>query len=455
MLKSELPKKFPDRNICILGLGYVGLTLATTMADIGFRVYGVEPQDDVVEALSKGNPYFYETNMAEVLARVVSDGRLSVSTVIPDDCPASTYIITVGTPLDSEGRVRTEMIEKVTRDVASAMHPGDMVIMRSTVKIGTTRHVVLPTLKSSGKTFDLAFCPERTQEGKALEELRHLPQIVAGETHDANIRAAQMFQFLTPTVVRVSDVETAEMIKMVDNANRDVVFGFANEVARMCDAIGISAVEVIRAGKLGYPRTNLPLPGPVGGPCLSKDPYILAESLESHGIKPDIAMAARLTNERQPQEVANLIADATKKIQDWPDTPVISLLGIAFKGRPPTDDLRGTTARAVLAALHDHYPDSSFRGFDAMVSADAIAGFGLEPQRSVEDAMSGANLALILNNHPIFSSGVIEETAGSMARPGLIYDFWNHFTDAPLGVPEGISYIALGSLAKATPPQPG
>ena len=143
--------------------------------------------------------------------------------------------------------------------------------MRSTVKIGTTRNLVHPVLEASGKRFDLAFCPERTVEGQALEELRWLPQIVGGETLDVTVRAGQLFQFLTPTVVRVSSVETAEMVKLVDNSQRDVHFAYSNEVARVCDVIGISAAEVIQAGKRGYPRTNLPMPGPVGGPCLEKD----------------------------------------------------------------------------------------------------------------------------------------------------------------------------------------
>ena len=103
------------------------------------------------------------------------------------------------------------------------------------------------------------------------------------------MRAAAVFQFLTPTVVRVSEPETAEMIKMIDNTHRDVSFAFSNEIARACDAAGVSAVDVIRAGKLGYPRTNLYMPGPVGGPCLSKDPHILSEGLRKFGVDLEIA----------------------------------------------------------------------------------------------------------------------------------------------------------------------
>ena len=136
-----------------------------------------------------------------------------------------------------------------------------------------------------------------------------MPQIVGGHDRDSRIRAAQVFQFLTPTVVQVSSLETAELIKLIDNAQRDVHFGLSNEVARIADAIGVSAVEVIRAGKLGYARTNLAMPGPVGGPCLEKDSYILANGLKGFEIAPEIIMAARRTNERQPAEIVAQLRD--------------------------------------------------------------------------------------------------------------------------------------------------
>ncbi len=307
-----IPEGYPDRNVCIIGLGYVGLTLAATMANIGFRVHGVEVREDVVKLLRSGQPHFHEPGLADLLRRVVEGGFLAVHHSLPADCEANVFIITVGTPLGSNGRVRLDMIEHAAAEVAAAMRPGALVIMRSTLKLGTTRKIVLPILDARGIAYDVAFCPERTLEGVALQELRSLPQIVGGGDLGACVRAAQLFQFITPTTLRVHDLETAEMIKLVDNAQRDVHFAFSNEVARMCDAIGISAVDVITAGKLGYPRTNLAMPGPVGGPCLEKDPYILAEGLEPLGLTPEITLAARRLNERQPEEVLAAVWDATR-----------------------------------------------------------------------------------------------------------------------------------------------
>jgi len=400
---TDLPETFSDRNVCILGLGYVGLTLAVVMAEVGFHVRGVEIREDVVRRLAQGDPHFYEPGLPGRLNKVIKSGRLSVSPYIGADSDASVYVVTVGTPLDAERKVRTNMISNVAREISRHLSAGDMVVMRSTVELGTTRNLVRPILDAAGCKYDLVFCPERTLEGQALRELRELPQIIGSHDQDARLRAAQVFQFLTSTVVQVSSLETAELIKLVDNAQRDVFFGFSNEVARIADAIGVSAVEVIRAGKLGYARTNLAMPGPVGGPCLEKDSLILANRLSQIGVAPEIILAARRTNERQPEEIiAGLKSFCCEQIR-IPDTPVITLAGFAFKGRPATDDLRGTMATPILAALRAAFPTAQFRGFDAMVRAEALYElFQVEPVPSLDEAFAGSHLMIIANNHLCF-----------------------------------------------------
>jgi nucleotide sugar dehydrogenase len=441
---TPVPQDFADRSVCVFGLGYVGLTLAVTMANAGFRVFGIEIRQDVVNQLSEGKPTFHEPGLAEHLRNAIQSGALSVHPAVPAACDANVFIVTVGTPLGADGRARMDMIGHVAHEVAAAMRLGALVIMRSTVRLGTTRSVVAPVLDSRGIKYHLAFCPERTLEGVAMQELRKNPQIVGGSDLHACVRAAQMFQFITPTTVRVRDLETAEMIKLVDNAQRDVHFAFSNEVARMCDAIGVSAAEVIQAGKLGYPRTNLAMPGPVGGPCLEKDPYILAEGLAQLGLVPEMTLAARKLNERQPEEVAGSIRAATERMRGFPDKPVIAILGIAFKGRPATDDLRGTMARPIVAALRRRF-NASWRGFDAVVGSAAISEFGLDPFPSLENVLDGAHLAIITNNHPVFTGMPIETLARRMAQPALIYDFWNHFDARDLRMPPHVGYMALGS----------
>lgn len=442
---TTVHSEYSDRSVCVIGLGYVGLTLAVTMAEAGFDVVGTEIRGDVLAQLLRGEPHFHEVGLRPRLIRLLRERRLRFAVHIPANHHARVYIITVGTPIDAERRVRLDMIERASREVAEHLQPGDLVILRSTVKVGATRAVVEPILQTTGVQFDLAFCPERTLEGQALAELHRLPQIVGGCTAAATIRAAQLFHFLTPTVIRVDDAETAEMIKLVDNTYRDVSLAYANEVARMCDAIGIRAVEVIEAGKLGYARTNIPLPGPVGGPCLEKDPYILAEALRERGYEPELALAARRINERQPEEVAAFIAQRTSALDGFPDAPVITLLGIAFKGRPPTDDLRGTMARWVHRALQHRFPKATFRGYDPIAQPDAVRTLGLEASPTLDDAVAGAHLVVIMNNHPVFTELHFPMLVARVGRPAFIYDFWNVFFGQELDLPSGVGYAALGA----------
>lgn len=450
VIESQVPFDFIDRRVCILGLGFVGVTLATAMAEVGFEVSGIEIRDEVITQLSSGNPYFFEPGLSTQLKRVVESGALKVFKKIPQDHRSTVFIITVGTPLGADKKINLNSIQNISADIAEHLKDGDLVILRSTVKLGTTRTVVLPLLKKTSKQFEIAFCPERTVEGQAMAELRYLPQVIGADHLGTSIRASHIFQFLTPTVIRVSDLETAEMIKLIDNTKRDVIFGFSNEVAKLCDAAHLSAEEVISAGRFGYARTDLPSPGPVGGPCLSKDSHILAESMKEYGVVPEITLAARKINEEQPEDVARFLGKIIKNKSAFPEEMSISLLGIAFKGKPATDDIRGTTAKPIFEALKKAFPRAEFWGYDPVVHPDAIKEFGLLPKLDVREAIQKSHLVLILNNHSFFSSIPLEKWALEMARPAIIYDFWNNFSRKNLCLPDEIRYIALGSHKYAT-----
>lgn len=443
--ENKIPLDYPDQTVCVLGLGFVGLTLATALADVGFTVIGTEIRQELLDQLATGNPHFFEPGLTTKLRKVIKTGVLRVYKDIPATCKAKVFIITVGTPIDENKKINLSGITNICNDIALHLKDDDLVILRSTVKLGTTRSVVLPILKATGKRFQIAFCPERTVEGQAMTELRYLPQVIGADNLSTSLRAAHLFQFLTPTVLRVGDWETAEMIKLIDNTKRDVMFGFSNEVARMCDAAGLSADEVISAGRFGYSRTDLPTPGPVGGPCLSKDSHILVQSMMEYNVMPEIVAAARRVNEHQPVEVVDFLSRHLRSKIGFPQNPVISLLGIAFKGRPATDDVRGTTARPIFEALKRAFPNAEFFGYDPVVHPEIILQFGLKPKLEIQDALAKSNLVLILNNHPFFSTLQLENLAVDMAKPGVIYDFWNNYNPENLCLPSGIQYIPLGS----------
>ncbi|HET6731259.1 nucleotide sugar dehydrogenase [Mycobacterium sp.] len=431
-------------DVGIVGLGYVGLTLATVLAEAGNTVIGVEKRADLVEMTNQGIPHFTETGLPDALSGVTRFKKLVAAEQFDDSFSCDTYIITVGTPLSPDGVARVDMIEQAARDIAENMRDGALVILRSTVKVGTTRDVVAPILAASGKKFDIAMCPERTLEGKALQELRELPQIVGADDPAVADRAAAVFRRLTSSIVLVSDIETAEIIKLVSNTFRDVQFAFANEVARMCDAFGVSAHEVISAGKLGYNRTNIPLPGLVGGPCLEKDPHILMESARSRGITLEMTSAGRLVNERQPHETVQFISSEIDR-RDLVSPLKISVLGMAFKGLPETSDLRGSMAIKVLDALKKEHPNAEIGLYDPVTSPEVLAEEFPDERifNRFGDAVSGASVVVITNNHP--SLGTISpRTINEFISPnGFVFDYWNHFSHLPSSE-LGDSYFAVG-----------
>jgi nucleotide sugar dehydrogenase len=442
MISSE----FPDKSVCVVGLGYVGLTLAVGLASVGFKVDGVELRADVVERLCKGQAHFFEPGLNDRLKRLLSSGQMRVTQTIPTDTKATVFFVTVGTPLGPDAHVRTDMITASCTEISRLMKPGDMVLLRSTVRVGTTRSVVMPILDKAGVPYDIAFCPERTVEGQALSELRTLPQIIGAASSAASVRAGALFNVLTPTIVRVPSIEVAEMVKLVDNTYRDITFAFSNEIARMCDGVGVSAHDVITAGKLGYPRTSVPLPGLVGGPCLIKDTHILAQSVQACGVTPDIAVAARTLNEQQPADIVRRLRSFVDfAVVNWPARPEIAVLGLAFKGRPMTDDLRGTMAKPLIDELRRYFPAAHLRGWDAVATSQAIGEtFNIDAGRDMASTVAGANLVLIANNHPCFQELLLDEMAEELGRPALIYDLWNHFAARDLRLPDGVFYMALG-----------
>jgi len=431
-------------EVGIIGLGYVGLTLATVMAETGISVVGIERQDEIVKLTNEGKPHFEEVGLSQALKKVISAGSLKAYNEFPKHISCRNYIITVGTPLNEKGKARLDMIKKATKEVANNMQDGSLVILRSTVKIGTASNIVLPILKKTGKEFSLAMCPERTLEGNALRELKSLPQII-GASDDLSLnKAAKLFGLLTNTLVKVPSLETAEILKLVDNTYRDVQFGFANEIARLCEAFGVNASEIIRVGKLGYPRTNVSFPGLVGGPCLSKDPHILAESAQEKNLKLEITQASRLVNERQPIETVDFIIKEMNR-RGFLMNEEISIMGIAFKGIPETNDLRGSMSIRVIEEIQKRAPLLKISLFDSIVSKkDLLKIFpSLQINSSINEAIKKKSVLIITNNHPIFQNYKPEYLISKMKNEGFIYDYWNNFSS--LDDSELSNYFATGN----------
>jgi UDP-N-acetyl-D-mannosaminuronic acid dehydrogenase len=420
-------------EVAVYGLGYVGLTLAVSLAEVGYRVAGLEIREDLRAMIASGEAPFIEPGLAEGMGRAIRSGHLAV---LPADGPvaAPVHIVTVGTPMDESGRCRLDMVAHVSEQIANSLLDGDLVCLRSTVMVGTTRDVVLPQLLATGKDFRLAFTPERTLEGDALRELRSLPQIVGGLDQVSEDAAASFFGTLTSTVIRVTSLETAELVKLTDNAYRDVRFAFSNEVAAIAGAWGVSGDEVLAAARLGYPRTSVADAGPVGGPCLSKDSFILAKSAEAVGESADLAASAR-------RRSASMIHGAARDLDLLcPNSGTVAVLGLAFKGSPPTDDTRGSASLDVVTGLLARRSDVQVRLFDPCGARPDLAWWAAAPEanrrqvaeaNSWQEACHGADVVFLGGDHASLLTLDLTEVLRLCDPRAHVLDFWSGRRNSP------------------------
>lgn len=444
------------RHVVVIGMGYVGLTLALELAEEGFRVTGFDVDDTVVQRLARGDSHVHERGLPDLLHEQLQN-NFEVTNEIPVD--GDVYVIAVGTPVarrksNGSSVLELEYIRNATKSVGGVLKPGDLVVLRSTIPVGFSRSEVMPILETTsrlkgGTDFHLAFAPERTAEGKALEELRELPQIIGGLNADSVEAAVALFRELTPTIVRVESIEAAEMAKLLNNGFRDLVFAFSNEAAQMAAAHNLDIIEVIRAANHGYPRDQVPLPSPgVGGPCLTKDPYILASAGKTIGRAHTLGEHGREVNESMHEFVAEAVGSKLRALGKIPSKTRVLVCGMAFKGHPETGDMRDSSSRAISGLLKSR--GISVFANDPVIDASEIERAGFEPVLSVDEA-ENMDAILFLNNHPHYQRLNIFEVARSLTSPGIVYDAWRLFRPDDVLSAVNCVYMGLGFARSSLP----
>jgi UDP-N-acetyl-D-glucosamine dehydrogenase len=355
-----------DARIGTLGLGYVGLPLSVEFASAGLKVTGFDLAPDKVAAINRGESYIRDVPAGR-LADCVATGRLSASSDFAQlhDCDA--IIICVPTPLSKTKDPDLSMVVDAARAIAARLRPGQLVVLESTTYPGTTEELILPMLSERGlgvgESFFLAFSPERVDPGNPTHHTRNTPKIIGGVTPACTRVARTLYSRAVDTVIPVSSTRTAEMVKLLENTFRSVNIGLVNEVALMCDRLGVDVWEVIDAAAtkpFGFMRFY---PGPgLGGHCIPIDPLYLSWKLKTLNYKARFIELAGEINSEMPEYVCIRVADALNEREKSVKGSRVLVLGVSYKRdiddvreSPALDILRILESRGARVAYNDPY----------------------------------------------------------------------------------------------------
>jgi UDP-N-acetyl-D-glucosamine dehydrogenase len=354
--KETLIKKLREKDvrIGILGLGYVGLPLAVVFGEAGFKVTGFDPDVRKVEALSQGVSYIPDVK-TEAIEKLVASGNLTATTDFSHLQEMDAVSICVPTPLRQTGDPDMSFIISATEELAKYMHKGMVVVLESTTYPGTTREVLLPKLGIEnglvvGEDWFLAFSPERVDPGREDWTTINTPKVMGGITTDCSEVAAAWYEGAIKSVHSVSSAEAAEMAKLLENTFRMINIGLVNELAIMCERLGVDVWEVIDAAAtkpFGFMKFT---PGPgLGGHCIPIDPLYLSWKMKSFHYNARFIELASEINTNMPRYVVSRIMEALNDRGKALNGSKILVLGVAYK--PDIDDVRESPALDVIGLL--------------------------------------------------------------------------------------------------------
>jgi UDP-N-acetyl-D-glucosamine dehydrogenase len=402
-------------RVGVVGLGYVGLPLAVEFARAGFVAIGIDLDARKVDAVNRGTSYIPDVNGEEV-ARLVADGRLSATTDFGVVATLDTINICVPTPLRKTKDPDMSYIVSAVEQIANGLHPGMLVVLESTTYPGTTEELVKPMLEAgglkAGDDFYLAFSPERVDPGNPTFNTHNVPKVVGGIGAESTALASALYGAAIATIVPVSSPRTAEMVKLLENTFRMVNIGLVNEIALMCDGLGLDVWEVVGAAAT-KPFGFMPFyPGPgLGGHCIPIDPFYLSWKAKQTGFDPRFIELAGQINGQMPHFVVQKIADALNRHQKSINGSTVLILGIAYKR--DIDDMRESPALDVMALLQQKgaivkYADP----YVPRLAARAWrGGFDMQSGPLTPAALADADCVAILTEHRSVDYDMVRRSA--------------------------------------------
>jgi UDP-N-acetyl-D-mannosaminuronic acid dehydrogenase len=395
-------------KVCVLGLGYIGLPTASVLATNGFEVLGVDVNARIVDTVNAGNIHIEEPGLQTVVRAAINSGNLRAA-LAPDK--ADVFIIAVPTPLTEDKKADMSYVVQAAEAIVPLLETGSLVILESTSPPGTCRDLVTPILERSGlrvgESLHLAHCPERVLPGRILQEFIRNDRVIGGMSQAGAEKARALYAQFVEGEIFLTDATTAEMVKILENTYRDVNIALANEIAIMCEEVGIDFWEAAKLANR-HPRVNVHHAGPgVGGHCISVDPWFLVERFPEQS---QLVHLARRRNDGMPAHVAA----ETQRLLEGVQSPKVAVLGLAYKGN--VDDMRESPAIHVVHLLKE--AAITCEVYDPHVTKGP---FELAP---LQNCLEGADCLLVLTAHDEFRFLNPRQVAKAMRRH-VVFDTHN------------------------------
>jgi len=394
-------------KVSVIGLGYVGLPTAAVIANRGIDVLGVDVNSDTVETINQGDIHIVEPDLDILVRSAVSLGKLSAATS-PE--PADAFIIAVPTPFKADNKPDLTYLEQATKALAPVLVKGNLVVLESTSPVGTTAQIAewlaearpdlsFPASDNSDPDINIAHSPERVLPGRVLIELVDNDRVIGGLSDMCSQRARDLYSHFVNGSCHLTNAQTAELVKLAENAYRDTNIAFANEMSLVCDKLDINVWEMIGLANL-HPRVEILKPGPgVGGHCIAVDPWFIVDSAAE---QTPLIQASRRVNDGKPDWVIERTLEAA------PSESSIACLGLAYKA--DIDDLRESPAMAIVKKLAGMHAGEIFVAEPNITELPA----SLAEHKNVtllpfEKAVQNAETVLLLTDHREFKD--INQTA--------------------------------------------
>jgi len=399
--------------ITVVGLGYVGLTLSIFLANKNDNVVGVESSKVTREALLGGKLTFFEKGLEHSLRRNLESGKLRIVPKVSEEFDSKYFFICIGSSLQEVESLKKNLLD-ILGEIERTQSKKKCVFIRTSLPVGFTEE--LQNCLTEFSSVNLIYCPERTIEGSALHELESLPQLIGGDSKESILEAEIFFESRGVKTVRLKSSRHAEFSKLMGNAFRDLLFGISNELAYVAEELGLDFNDIREKSRANYPRLEaLPIPGPSAGPCLRKDGLIL---LAKSGLQDSLIARAQ---DRNFLVYSWILANA-QKVRRNQAVKEILILGVTFKGKPLTSDMRMSFAIEIRDRLSKDFPEAITKLFDThkfSVESPIADLLG-----ELDSAMNNSDLIILQNNDPFFSTMEFKALL-SKHNSTTVLDLWN------------------------------